>query len=123
MKLTGTYVDGFLLPVPKARLEEYREIADIAAGIWMECGALQYAECAADDLSSDMCRSFAETAGVRDGETVIFAWAVFPDRAARDAANARIMQDERMKALCPKVQEIFECSRMSCGGFKTIVSR
>jgi uncharacterized protein YbaA (DUF1428 family) len=91
MKLPGTYIDGFLLAVPTAKLEEYRAIADQAGDIWMKHGALQYTECAADDLSTEFCRSFRDTANAKEDETVIFAWAVFADRAARDAANAKIM--------------------------------
>ena len=88
MKLTGTYLDGFLLPVPTAKLEEYRDIASKAAAIWTEHGALHYIEAAADDLDSDFCRSFAATADAKEDETVIFAFAIFADKAARDAANA-----------------------------------
>lgn len=120
MKTPGTYVDGFLLPVPKANLEAYRNVAEAAGQIWLEYGALQYTECVADDLHSDFCRSFLDTAGAKEDETVIFAWAVFADREARDAANAKIMSDERLSSLCGG--NLFDASRMSFGGFKTIVS-
>lgn len=123
MKLPGTYVDGFLLPIPKAKLEEYRNLAEQAAAIWVEHGALQYTECAADDLSTEWCRRFDETAATREDETVILAWAVFADRESRDAANSKIMADERLKAICPASQDIFDCTRMAFGGFRAIVSR
>ena len=123
MKTPGTYVDGFLLPVPRANLDAYRTVAEKAAAIWLEHGALQYTECVADDLGADFCRSFADTASARDDETVIFAWAVFADREARDAANAKIMADERLKALCPESEPLFDCKRMAFGGFKTLVAR
>ena len=122
MKLNGTYLDGFLLPVPAAKLEDYRQLAQQAAAIWIEHGALHYVETAADDLDTEFCRSFAAAAGVEQGETVIFAFAMFADRSARDAANARIMADERLKAACPASQAIFDCQRMAFGGFKTIVN-
>lgn len=122
MKTPGTYIDGFVLPVPTAKLEDYRRVAEQAAGIWMEHGALQYTECAADDISADFCRSFVETAGANAEETVIFAWAVFADRESRDAANAKIMADERLSAMCHETGQIFDCKRMSFGGFKSIVS-
>jgi uncharacterized protein YbaA (DUF1428 family) len=123
MKLPGTYIDGFLLAVPTAKLEEYRAIADQAGDIWMKHGALQYTECAADDLSTEFCRSFRDTANAKEDETVIFAWAVFADRAARDAANARIMADEQLQAICSATNAIFDCKNMSFGGFKTIVAK
>lgn len=122
MKTPGTYVDGFLLPVPTANLDAYREVAQQAAAIWLEHGALQYTECVADDLGGDFCRSFTDTAAANTDETVIFAWAVFADRAARDAANAKIMADERLKALCPESQTLFDCKRMAFGGFRTLVA-
>jgi len=122
MKAPGTYIDGFLLPVPKACLEDYRKLAEQAAAIWIEHGALQYTECAADDLNTDFCRSFTEAASANEDETVIFAWAIFADRTARDAANAKIMDDDRLKAICPATAQIFDCKRMVFGGFKAIVS-
>ena len=122
MKLPGTYLDGFLLPVPTAKLEEYRQLAQQAAAIWIEHGALHYVETAADDLDTEFCRSFATTADAKEDETVVFAFAIFADRSARDAANARIMADERLKAVCPATHAIFDCKRMAFGGFKTIVN-
>jgi uncharacterized protein YbaA (DUF1428 family) len=123
MKTPGHYIDGFLLPIPTDRLEEYRAVAEQAAAIWIEHGALQYTECAADDLTTDFCRSFTDVAGAGEGQTVIFAWAVFADREARDAANAKIMADERLKAICPASAAIFDCKTMAFGGFKVIVSK
>ena len=122
MKTSGEYIDGFLLPIPTSKLEEYRKLAEQAAAIWIEHGALEYTECAADDMKAEGCRSFIETAAANEDETVIFAWAVFADRAARAAANAKIMADERLHALCPATGPLFDCKRMSFGGFKTIVS-
>ncbi len=122
MKIPGSYIDGFLLSVPTEKLEDYRQLAEMAAAIWLEHGALQYTECAGDDLSTDFCRSFVSAADAKDDETVIFSWAVFPDRAARDAANARIMADERLKTICPASGEIFDSRRMAFGGFKPIVA-
>ena len=122
MKLNGTYLDGFLLPVPTAKLEEYRQLASRAAAIWTEHGALHYVEAAADDLNTDFCRSFTATAEASEDETVIFAFAVFADKAARDAANAKIMADERMSSMCTETAAIFDCKRMAFGGFRAIVN-
>lgn len=122
MKLSGTYLDGFLLPVPTAKLEEYRQLAQQAAAIWLEHGALHYVEAAADDLKTEFCRTFAATAEAKEDETVVFAFAIFADRAARDAANAKIMADERLTAICPATTSIFDCKRMAYGGFKAMVN-
>ena len=122
MKLPGTYLDGFLLPVPTAKLEEYRELAQQAAAIWIEHGALHYLEAVGDDLSTDFCRSFALAAEAKEDETVVFAFAIFADRAARDAANTKIMEDERLKVICPASNAIFDSQRMAFGGFKALVN-
>lgn len=122
MKIPGTYIDGFLLPIPKDRVEDYGKLAERAAAIWIEHGALQYTECAIDDLGADFCRSFIETTGAQEHETVIFAWAVFADRASRDAANAKIMSDERLAGMCGESGQIFDSKRMSFGGFNVLVS-
>jgi uncharacterized protein YbaA (DUF1428 family) len=122
MKIPGTYIDGFLLAVPTAKLDEYRQIAERASAIWLEQGALQYTECAGDDMKAEGCTSFISTADAKEDETVIFAWAVFADREARDAANAKISADERLQSLCPATGPLFDYKRMSFGGFKTIVS-
>ena len=122
MKLPGTYVDGFLIPVPKDKIDDYRELAQSASVIWREHGALQYTECVADDLTTDFCRSFLSAAGAKDGETVIFAWAVFADREARDEANARIMADPRIQKLGARSDAIFDCKRMAFGGFAPLVA-
>lgn len=123
MKTPGGYIDGFLLPVPTSKLEEYRQLAEKASAVWLEHGALQYTECAADDLSAEWGRSFAEAAGTTELETVIFAWAVFADRESRDAANAKIMADERIAGMCEQTGKIFDCKRMAFAGFKVLVSR
>ena len=122
MKRPGTYLDGFLLPVPAAKLEEYQQLAQQAATIWIEHGALHYVEAAADDLTTDFCRSFATAADTKEDETVIFAFAIFADKTARDAANAKIMNDERLKAVCPVSNSIFDSTRMAFGGFQILVN-
>ena len=122
MKTPGSYIDGFLLPIPKDRIEDYRQLADKAGAIWLEHGALQYTECAADDLSAEWGRSFVEASGATELETVIFAWAVFADRESRDAANAKIMADERLAGMCEQTGKIFDCKRMAFAGFKVLVA-
>ena len=123
MKLPGTYIDGFLLPVKNANIEAYRKVAEQASAIWIEHGALQYTECVADDLGADFCRSFRDVANAEEDETIIFAWAVFADREARDAANAKIQADERLTAICSESGALFDCKRMAFGGFKSLVAR
>ena len=79
-------------------------------------------EAVGDDLSTDFCRSLAAAAEAKEDETVVFAFAIFADRAARDAANAKIMEDERLKVICPASNAIFDSQRMAFGGFKALVN-
>ena len=119
------YIDGFVLPVPNQRMSEYQSIAEAASRIWKEHGALEYWECAGDDLNTECSRSFADMANANDDETVIFAWVIFESRHARDAANEKIMADPRMAELVTDLTNpknpIIEFQRMAHGGFTEIV--
>jgi uncharacterized protein YbaA (DUF1428 family) len=117
------YIDGFVLPIPRSRINDYQRVAEAAAEIWKEHGALEYWECLGDDLNVEGVRSFSELATAREGETVVFAWVVFESREARDAANAKISSDPRMATLIDPENPIFDSSRMAYGGFKSLVVR
>lgn len=84
------YVDGFVIPVPMARIDDYRLMAEKAAKIWKEHGALDYWECVGDDMQADGTMPFTQLANTEPDETVVFSWVVFESKAARDAANAKI---------------------------------
>ena len=114
------YVDGFVLPVPKDNLDAYREMAQLA-GIWMEHGALQYWECAADDVKPGKVTSFPQAVDLKDGEVVVFAWILYESREARDRINAKVMEDPRLKEMMDPKKLPFDGMRMFWGGFKTIV--
>jgi uncharacterized protein YbaA (DUF1428 family) len=116
-----SYVDGYLLVVPNKNLPAYKRMAMKASKIWREHGALEYRECAADDLKSTFGIPFGKLLKVRKGETVIFAWAIFKSRAARDRVNMRVMKDPRLAAMCDPKSIPFDMKRMSWGGFKTLV--
>ncbi len=120
------YVDGFVLPVPKANLETYKKMATTAAAVWKEHGALDYKECVLEDARIEGMVSFLDLAGAKEGETVVFAYVVYPSREARDEVNAKVMADPRIQASCPErnpdVVMPFDCSKMAYGGFQTIVS-
>jgi uncharacterized protein YbaA (DUF1428 family) len=115
------YVDGFVMPVPKSNVDRYREVATTAGGLWIEHGALEYKECVADDVEVGEVTSFPRSVKLEDGETVIFAWITYQSRQHRDEVNARVMNDERMKALMDPAGEIADYKRMIYGGFEVIV--
>jgi uncharacterized protein YbaA (DUF1428 family) len=114
------YVDGFLLPVPKRKVALYRQISRRAGLIWKEYGALEYRECAGDDLNIKMGRPFTRAAGSKPGETVVFSWIVYKSRSHRDRVNAKVMKDPRMAKMMA-VPMPFNVKRMSMGGFRVIV--
>jgi uncharacterized protein YbaA (DUF1428 family) len=114
------YVDGFLLAVPKRKLQLYRRIAQRAGRVWLESGALEYRECAGDDLKVKFGASFARTAKLKPGETVVFSWIVYKSRAHRDRVNAKVMKDARMQKLMQGPMP-FDLKRMSYGGFNVLV--
>ena len=116
-----TYVDGYVLPVPAKKLEVYRKIALKAGKIWKEHGALEYKECAGDDLKTSFGVSFAKNMNLKKGETVIFAFVVFKSRAHRDKVNAKVMKDPRLTEGMEQADMPFDCKRMVYGGFKSIV--
>jgi uncharacterized protein YbaA (DUF1428 family) len=115
-----TYVDGFLLPLPKKNLAAYRRMAKLGSKIWLSHGALEYRECVGDDLTPPFGLPFTGSVKAKRGETVVFAWIVFKSRAQRDRINAKVMQDKRMLTMATKPMP-FDCTRMVYGGFEVLV--
>jgi uncharacterized protein YbaA (DUF1428 family) len=117
-----TYIDGFLLCIPREKLPDYTRVATQAGQIWREHGALAYHECAGDDMNAKDMVAFPSLAQAGPDEIVIFSWAVFRSREHRDEANAKIMADPRLSEICSSSGAIFDYKRMAYGGFKTIVA-
>lgn len=116
------YVDGFLLPIARDKVEQYRELACKAAEIWKEHGALEYFECIGDDLHAHDMLSFCQSAGASAEETVIFSWITYESREHRDKVNAAVMNDPRIKAMTESGAHPVDYKRMAYGGFKTLVT-
>jgi uncharacterized protein YbaA (DUF1428 family) len=116
-----SYVDGFVVPVPKKKLAAYRRMAAKAGKIWREHGALEFRESIADDVKWGKRTSFPRSVKQKTGETVMFSYIVYKSRAARDRVNAKVMKDKRLaKMMDPKAMP-FDTKRMIWGGFKTVV--
>ncbi|HEV8599726.1 MAG TPA: DUF1428 domain-containing protein [Gemmatimonadales bacterium] len=115
------YVDGFVLPVPKRKLEAYRRMAQRSGRIWREYGALEFRECAGDDLNVQMGVSFRRLARLKRGETVFFSWIVYKSRLHRDRVNAKVMADPRIAKMMAQKAMPFDVKRMAYGGFKVLV--
>lgn len=115
------YVDGYVLPLKKDKIESYRETATKAGQIWKEHGALEYIECVGEDFNAAEMTSFTELAKAKDDETVIFAWIVYKTRQHRDEVNEKVMNDPRLHEACSADKNLFDFKRMTFGGFQTIV--
>jgi uncharacterized protein YbaA (DUF1428 family) len=115
------YVDGFVIPVPLDRVDEYRRLARKAGKVWIDHGALHVHECVADDVKPGKRTSFPQSVKLKEGETVVFSYIVFASRKARDTINAKVMADPRLAAMIDPKNVPFDGKRMFWGGFKTLV--
>jgi uncharacterized protein YbaA (DUF1428 family) len=121
----SNYIDGFILPIPKQHLEEYRNAAEAVAEIWLEHGALAYHEFVGDDMHLEGVRSFKDVVQSSGEEVIIFGWVEFSSREARDLANERLAADARVNELIapltsgPKI--VFDAGRMAYAGFKPLI--
>jgi uncharacterized protein YbaA (DUF1428 family) len=115
------YVDGFVVPVPKANLDTYRDMSVKCGQIWREHGALQFRECVADDVKPGKLTSFPQSVDLRDGETVVFSWIVYQSRAHRDEVNDKVMKDPRMADMMKPEALPFDGKRMIYGGFEMMI--
>ena len=114
-----SYIDGFLIPVPKAGKAAYLKVAADTAGVWTDHGATAVMECWGDDLPEGKLTDFFMAVKAKPDETVVFSWIVWPSRAARDAGNAKVMADPRMAAHPDPMP--FDGARLIMGGFETIL--
>jgi len=114
-----SYVDGFVLAVPKAKLEAYKTLARTAGAVWKEHGALAYVECIGDDLPYGELTSFPRAVQAGEDEVVVFSWIVYGSRAERDAINAKVMADPRLKGDMADMP--FDGKRMIYGGFEAFL--
>jgi uncharacterized protein YbaA (DUF1428 family) len=116
-----SYVDGFVVPVPKKNLQDYRRMSQKAGKVWRDHGALQYVEASGDDLDVKFGVSFSKMMKLKPGETVVFAWIVFKSRAHRDKVNAKVMKDPRLACMMDDRKMPFDVKRMVYGGFRFMV--
>lgn len=112
------YVDGFVLAVPKAKLDAYRALAQTAGEVWMEHGALSYVEAFADDVPEGKLTSFRMAVKAEEDEVIVFSWVTYASRAARDEIMKKVMEDPRIA----KHDMPFDGKRMIFGGFKAEIA-
>jgi len=112
-----TYIDGFVVPVPAGRKEDYRKMAEKAAPIFKEYGALKIVECWGDDVPHGKVTDFYGAVKAEPGETIVFSWIVWPSKEARNEGSKKLMADPRMK---PSDMP-FDGKRMIYGGFELML--
>jgi uncharacterized protein YbaA (DUF1428 family) len=113
----GTYTDGFVVPVPENKRDAYRELASKMAKVFRDNGANRVVEAFSDDVSHGKVTDFYRAVKAEDGEGVVFSFIEWPDKATRDSAWGKIMEDESLRP-----QEMpFDGKRMFWGGFEKIV--
>lgn len=116
-----SYVDGFVIPLPRKNIKTYQRIATKAGRIWKEHGALDYKECIGEDLKIKGLVPFTKVGKAKSGETVVFAYILFKSRKHRDTVNAKVMKDPRIQGMCDPKKMPFDVRRMAYGGFSVIV--
>ena len=116
------YVDRFIVPVPKKKLDAYKRMAKRAAKVWREHGALEYREYVGDDTPYGKRTSFPRSVKLKEDETVIFAWVVYKSRRDRDRISKKVMSDKRLKDMMDIEALPFDAKRMIWGGFELLVS-
>jgi uncharacterized protein YbaA (DUF1428 family) len=121
----ANYIDGFVLPIPRIHLNEYKSVAEKVAEIWKEYGALAYFEYVGEDLKLEGTRSFIDVVDMKEDEVIIFGWVIFPSKEIRDSANKQVPTDSRIAELVAPLTDpkrlIFDAERMVYGGFQSLV--
>jgi uncharacterized protein YbaA (DUF1428 family) len=115
----GGYMDGWVVPVPTAKRDGYRELATRNAKIFREYGATRLVEAFGDDVTKGEVTDFYRAVKAEDGESVVFAFIEWPDKQTRDQAWEKIMKDERMQHSAD--EPLFDGKRMFWGGFEKIL--
>ena len=116
------YVDGFVVPVPKDKIDAYRAMSELCGKVWMEHGALSYRECIADDVKPGQHTSFPQSVKLEENEVVVFSWIEYASREARDEINAKVMEDPRLVGAMNPETMPFDGKRLIYGGFTSLVS-
>ena len=120
-KQKGSYVDGFVLPIPRRKVAAYCRMARLCGKVWREHGALDYKECVADDVKKGKWTSFPQAVKLKAGEAVWFSFIVYKSRKDRDRVLAKVMKDKRLAAMMDPKKMPFDGKRFIYGGFKVMV--
>jgi uncharacterized protein YbaA (DUF1428 family) len=117
-----SYVDGFVVPVPKKNMKKYLSIAKTAAKVWKDHGALDYCEAVADDVKVGKWTSFPRSVKLKKNEVVVFSYILYKSRAHRDRILKKVMSDPRLADMMDPKKMPFDGKRIIWGGFKSVVT-
>jgi uncharacterized protein YbaA (DUF1428 family) len=113
------YIEGFVAAVPTTRKAEYKQYSAKAFETFKGLGATRMVECWGDDVPEGKVTDFKRAVRSKDEETVIFSWIEYPDKATRDAANEKLMNDPEMGSAMGDMP--FDGKRMIFGGFDVLL--
>ncbi len=116
-----SYVDGFIVPVPKKNMAAYKSMSKKAGKVWKDHGAIDYHECVADDVKVGKWTSFPRSVKLKKNETVVFSWITYKSRKHRDAVMKKVMADKRLAEMMNPKEMPFDTKRMIFGGFKSFI--
>lgn len=115
-----SYIDGYLLAVPSDKRDDYRAMAEKSWPLFKEWGALRHVETWSDDVPHGQTTDFFRAVKAEDGESVVFSWVEYPDKATRDAANEKMRSDPRMQEWGEQMSFV-DGKRMIFGGFEALM--
>lgn len=111
-----SYIDGYVIPVPEGKKDQYLDMAKKAFGKFQSWGAIRHVECWSDDVPDGQVTDFKRAVNAKPGEAIVFSWVEWPSKQARDAANQKMMEDPDFKDM----DMPFDGKRMIFGGFTPI---
>lgn len=111
------YISGFVVPVPAGKQEAYRKLAADSSELFKEYGAIEMVEAWEVDVRDGKYTDFRKAVDATDDEKIVFSWIIWPDKETSDAAEKKMMTDERMQ---PEGEMPFDGKRMIFGGFTPI---
>lgn len=114
-----SYVQGFLIPVPKAKKEAYIKVAKASGAIFQEYGAVRVVENWSETTPEGKVTDFKKAVKAEEDEAVAFSWIEWPDQATCDAATEKMERDPRWEKMGDMP---FDGKRLIYAGFETIFS-
>ena len=114
-----SYIDAMVIPIPVAKLKDYKKLVKKSAEAWKRVGALAYIEAIADDVKPGKKTSFPQALKLKPDEVAGVAYIIFESKAHRNKVWKLMMKDPFMKAFDGKTMP-FDGKRMFFGGFKQV---